>query len=533
LPQRAAEGAGAEARGTTVGETNMIRSMTNRRSTRASARHHGLVATEKLEPRQLMAAVFDSGGFESPRYTTGPLEGQDLLGPWQEDNATAGIARIQTDVVQSGQQAVRMVRPGAPDGDTRYGVVKPIVPNGVLNTIRVSWDMNVPQNAQANVPFGPFFGVEGYDGTVPTHPQLAGSLGVDATTGDVLYQDGTTGFLTETGFNVHLGEWNHFTLELNYTTKTYTVFVNGDDKATTGFVDDGVVGFTDAPLAALAATAESKPFATGAAYFDNYVIDIDAQNPNQPPAVNAVYVSGSSWSQDFKDYIQDKGYGSAQYGYAIPASDQLNELPWMNLNQVSIRFSENVKVDFEDLQIRGVNVPVYTLDPAGFHYDANTRTATWRLANGQSFDHDRILLDLDGDSPNGVADPQGNLLDGEWNNPGGPNISPGDQFPSGDGQAGGDFRFRMNVLAGDTERDGIVLANDYSEVKKRFFTSTKNETSDTGHYDIFHDIDGSGIILAFDYSEVKKRFFNTLPSGEPAGSTFGTSSIRVAAEVLA
>jgi hypothetical protein len=512
----------------------MIRSSrTTRRTTRIA--RPSIVAPERLEPRRLMAAVFDSGGFESPRYTTGPLETQDPLGPWQEDNATAGIARVQTDVVASGQQAVRLARPAAYDGDTRYGVVKPVVPNGVLSIIRVSWDMNVPQNNQAGVPFGPFFGVEAYDASLtPTHPQLAGSLGVDATTGDVLYQDGTTGFLTETGFNVRLGEWNHFTLELNYNTRQYTVFVNGDDKATTGFVDDAVVGFTDAPLAALAATADSLGTATGNAYFDNYVIDIETESARSAPVVNAVYVSGSSWSSDFLDYMEDKGYGDDQYGFAVPANDQLNELPWMNLNQVSIRFSEQVHVDANDLQIRGVNVPNYTLDQAAFHYDANPRTATWRRANGQTFNNDRILLDLDGDLPNGVTDLQGNLLDGDWNNPGGPNLSPGDSFPSGDGTAGGDFRFRMNVLAGDTERDGSVLANDFSEVKKRFFTSTREPANDRATYDIFHDIDGSGQILAFDYSEVKKRFFNTLPSGEPAGSTFGTASItRVAAAVLA
>ena len=490
------------------------------------------IVPEKLEDRRLLAAVYDSGSFESPRFTTGPLEGQDILGPWLEDTNVPGVATVQTDVVRSGVQAVRMVRPGNVNGDTRYGVVKPLTPAGVLSLVRISWDMNVPRNAQPDVPFGPFFGVEAYDAsTTPTLPKLVGSLGVDATTGDVLFQDGTTGFFTEAGFSVLPGQWNHFSLELNYDTHTYTVVVNGDEKATTGFVDDGIVAFTDAPFAALAATAESRPVASSAAFFDNYVIEIEAQNAQNPPRVTQVYVSGSSWNQDFKDYMEDKGFGDSTYGFAISASDQLNELPWINLNQVSITFSEQVQVDANDLQIRGINVPNYALDPAGFHYDPSTRTATWKLAGGATFDHDRILLDLNADSPDGVKDLQGNFLDGEWRNPGGPQLSEGDQYPSGDGTPGGDFRFRLNVLAGDTERDGIVLANDFSETKKRFFTSTENESNTISTYDIYHDVDGSGIILAFDYSEVKKRFFNTLPGGEPA-SLFGVERVTRAGDLL-
>jgi hypothetical protein len=509
--------------------------MIRRKTSAPESQPARVVVPERLEARRLLAAVYDSGGFESPRFTTGPLEGQDVLGPWLEDGTTAGVAQVRSEVVSTGEQAVRMVRPANFNGDTRYGVVKPVSPAGVLQLIRVSWDMNVPQNTQG-IDFGPFFGVEAYDASLnPLVPLLAGSLGVDATTGDVLYQDGTTGFLTESGFNVQFDAWNHFTLELNYQTKTYTIYVNGDDKATTGFVDDAVVNFTDAPLAALAATADTRATATGTAYFDNYVIDIEPLVPESqnPPRVNQVYVSSSEWTTSFKQYLEDKGYGDDLYGFAIPDRDQLNELPWVNLNQVSIRFSEQVQVDAADLQIRGVSVPNYTLDPASFSYNAATRTATWRLAAGQFFDHDRILLDLDGDAPNGVKDTDGNLLDGEWQNPGGPTFSEGDRFPSGNGQPGGDFRFRFNVLAGDVDRNGVVVAADFSDVKRRFFSSTTNERSGTNRYSVFHDVDGDGRIVAEDYSEVKRRFFNTLPQGEPSGALLAFSKSPVRDDLLA
>ena len=478
------------------------------------------IAPEVLEPRRLFAVLFDTEGFEAPRYAPGPLEDQDPLGPWQKTTTRTGVATVQTTQVESGAQAVRMTRPAASDGDTRYGVIEPIVPEGALDTIRVSWDMNVSQNMQG-IDLGPFFGVEAYDGFATTRPKLIGSLGVDATTGDVLYQDGTTGFLTETGFSVQLGTWNHFDLVLDYASDTYTVFVNGDDKATTGFVDDPIVGFTDAPLAALAATAATRATATGTAFFDNYRIDVEeGENDNEEgPKVTQVYASSSVWTQTFKDYLEDKGFGDERYGYSIPADDQVRELPWDNLDTISIRFSEDVLVDANDLQIRGINVPNYTLDPASFRYDADTRTATWRLAGGARFRADRIILDLDGDSPNGVRDAEGNLLDGEWQNPPTATSEGVDRFPSGNGTPGGDFRFRIDILPGDADRSfERVNANDLGTVRSRQNRfATETPPAGLAPYSPFVDVTGDGRINAVDVGTVRARQNTSLPATELQG----------------
>jgi hypothetical protein len=49
---------------------------------------------------------------------------------------------------------------------------------------------------------------------------------------------------------------------------------------------------------------------------------------------------------------------------------------------------------------------------------------------------------------------------------------------------------------------------------------------------VFHDVNGSGSILANDFSEVKKRFFQNLAgAAAPAGDMFSVT--RVAEEVLA
>jgi hypothetical protein len=83
---------------------------------------------------------------------------------------------------------------------------------------------------------------------------------------------------------------------------------------------------------------------------------------------------------------------------------------------------------------------------------------------------------------------------------------------------GSDFLFRINVLPGDVNRSGSVLADDFSGVKKRFFRSTADVGSGDTGYGAFHDVDGNGNILAFDFSEVKKRFFNQLPTPAPVQS---------------
>jgi hypothetical protein len=119
--------------------------------------------------------------------------------------------------------------------------------------------------------FGPFFGVEAYDdsGTIG----LLGSLGVDATTGDVLYQATGTGVLTETGSVVNFGQWNNFQIKLDYSTDQYTIYRNFGSLGTFGFVDPGLDQFSDADISALAAAGDAASMALpGTAYFDNFLV---------------------------------------------------------------------------------------------------------------------------------------------------------------------------------------------------------------------------------------------------------------------
>ena len=213
--------------------------------------------------------------------------------------------------------------------------------------------------------------------------------------------------------------------------------------------------------------------------------------------VAEVYVSGSQWAQPFRDALSQRGLGSAQFGVALtpPPADPL---PWVNLNQVSVAFDRNVTVDAGDLLVAGTRGGLAT---SAFAYNTTTHTATWTLSAPLSAD--RVLLTL----PGATADP---TLDGD-----------------GDGTPGGDVVLRFNVLPGDVTGDGIVLADDFSQVKQKFFSSTTNPGSGAAAYSVFHDVNGSGSILADDFSEVKKRFFTNLPAGAAAVPTISASVLKL------
>jgi hypothetical protein len=197
--------------------------------------------------------------------------------------------------------------------------------------------------------------------------------------------------------------------------------------------------------------------------------------------VSAVYVAGSQWAQPFKDALAQQGLGSASYGFALPPAPAA-PLPWINVNQVTIAFDRDVKVDPTDLVVTGTRG---TLPTGGFVYNPTTHTATWTFA--APLTADRVTLTL----PAATADP---TLDGD-----------------GNGTPGGDFVRRFNVLPGDVTASGSVLADDFSQVKQKFFSSTTAPGTGAAAYSVFHDVNGSGSILADDFSEVKKRFFDVLP----------------------
>ncbi len=214
-------------------------------------------------------AIVDSKGFEDPPYDLAVLEGQN---DWQlshygwPGDTGPGTATVQNTVKQAGTQAVQVDR--AAYSDDRWAVL----PGGSLPSgqyIVIEWDMNVTETPGDK--WGPFFGSEAYDSNGA--PKLLGSLGVDASTGDILYQQEVTGYLVDTGTDATFGTWGHYKIVLDYVADEYTVYYNGTSLATEGFVDGAIAGFTDADISAFAAAADAlSRAALGTAYFDNFVV---------------------------------------------------------------------------------------------------------------------------------------------------------------------------------------------------------------------------------------------------------------------
>ncbi|TAK96714.1 MAG: hypothetical protein EPO07_14265, partial [Verrucomicrobia bacterium] len=217
------------------------------------------------------ATVYDSAGFESPRFMlTQNMDGQDPIppvgqGPWQQDNGTS-TAVVEGNNPVEGAQSITVTRVGTVTGNTRWGIVKPVTPSGVSNIVEILFDMRV---TYAALGYGPLFGIEAYDDSLGGR-KLIGSLFLDAGSGDVVCQEAGTGLYKATGVHLSRNVHHHYKLAINFTTKTCSLFADGALLHIESFVDPSAVAFTDAPITTLAAASSSE---TGKAYFDNYKVN--------------------------------------------------------------------------------------------------------------------------------------------------------------------------------------------------------------------------------------------------------------------
>jgi fibronectin type 3 domain-containing protein len=212
------------------------------------------------------------------------------------------------------------------------------------------------------------------------------------------------------------------------------------------------------------------------------------------PYVVGVSVRGSTWSQGFLNRLQADGLGTGGFALAHANSNSTAQtLPWNNVNQISITFSEPVIVAADDLWLYGLLSTDYGAGHGGFDYNAATNTATWTTAI--ELPVDRFIGRL-----SDVTDLSGIALDGEADG----------AFPSGDGSAGGDFHVRFNVLPGDNNGDATVSLNDVYDSMKASFRDTTRVGYAT---DI--DIDGNGLINVVDAVLTRNHIGNVLPNGEP------------------
>jgi subtilisin-like proprotein convertase family protein len=192
--------------------------------------------------------------------------------------------------------------------------------------------------------------------------------------------------------------------------------------------------------------------------------------------------------------------------YSLPVgSEQLDPIPLVGIDQIAVVFERAWEVGPEALILSGVATPNYDLVDEMFSTapgNAGTFVATWTLPS--PLNADRLLATVRANATGEIR------LDGEWSNrtSGGQG---GDTFPSGDGQPGGDFAFRFDVLPGDTTADGFVDAADIATLVSQGFVDYSHEG-----YEVRYDLDGNGRVSFRDAVLARNYFGVFLPSGEPA-----------------
>jgi len=239
-----------------------------------------------------------------------------------------------------------------------------------------------------------------------------------------------------------------------------------------------------------------------------------------PPVVEEVLVSSSQWTAQYFTNLLTAGLGDGGYSIPVGSGQQLLPLPSVNIDRVSIRFNEDVNVSQDDLQLTGLEVPLYDFLPAdsgGFDYDPATFTATWTLDPADldpltgGILPDRLQLLLSDD----VTDVADKALDGDWDNPTSTTDPASDTFPSGNTLAGGDFAFDFNVLPGDVNQNGSVDGDDVLAVRNAQFAVEPSPLL---------DVNGDGSVLGNDVILVRNRQVTDLPD-PPAPSDSITPDI--------
>jgi hypothetical protein len=233
-------------------------------------------------------------------------------------------------------------------------------------------------------------------------------------------------------------------------------------------------------------------------------IDMGAYVPPTIPSVLGVTLKNSTWSAAMLDRLAaDNGVAGVPL-LLNAASETAVTLSWAGIDEITIRFSEDVLVPPDALKLSGVNVPDYAI--ASFVFDTTTDTGTWKLAT--PIDADKLLLTLDDSVTDLIELP----LDGEATG----------SAASGDGSAGGDLQVRFNVLPGDVSGSGSVGLEDIAAIVAGAF-----RISTDLDYQASRDLNGDGRINVVDAVLANNRGGSALPGEEPgsSGSPAAASSV--------
>jgi hypothetical protein len=298
----------------------------------------------------------------------------------------------------------------------------------------------------------------------------------------------------------------------NPVTLTYVWTVNGvvqrtftSATALSDSFDLSVLGNGDSGDVVTVAVTPSDGTLNGATVTDTATVAHDLI----APTVTNVVLGSDRWSSSFLTYLTTLS-GENVGGYSIPVGSgaQLLPLPWVNIDEIMVTFSENVAVSQAELTLVGVNTAQYNVAGGTFSYDPVHFIATWTLT--QPIADDKLLLSLNADGANPITDLAGNRLDGEWTNPTSTSDTGTSTYPSGNGVAGGNFNFRFNVLPGDANQSGGV-----GNLDTNLVANAGGQVIGDSGYSIFYDVNGSGGIGNLDTNLVRNNGGSLLPVADP------------------
>lgn len=268
---------------------------------------------------------------------------------------------------------------------------------------------------------------------------------------------------------------------------------------------------------------------TNAGVFPATLIGLDGpplRIVSQAPQITEVTVSGSASTHDPYSFSGVTGSGA-----------QLQTVPVGGADTIQLSFSEEVLVtstDFTLTHMEGLTLP--SVDT--FTYDLDTRTATWQFDD--ELPRGQYLIQL----ADSVYDLDHDALDGEFFNPWSVNDSADttSELPSGDGTAGGEFRFRFTLLPGDFSGNNVGDSADGT-------IWTNNQSISSGALQTDGDADGDGDVDSTDNGIRVAQFglnYTNWPSSEPgmilvstatdesdANYTYGDVSLREALLIAA
>ncbi|WP_428388674.1 LEPR-XLL domain-containing protein [Mucisphaera sp.] len=217
------------------------------------------------------------------------------------------------------------------------------------------------------------------------------------------------------------------------------------------------------------------------------VTEIPSENP---PVITEIVVGSTSWSSAF---LNDIDPGRA-LGYSMPTGiDQLDALPWDNMDQFSLVFSEDVFLTGDAFLSSQDGFFTSGIVPTSFTYDSVTFTATWTLPVNIADNIGEFAIS----QFESILDTQGVELDGEW--------TLAVSEVSGDGSPGGFFNYFFRTVRADTNGDGAVDLIDLSNLASSFNASNTQT-----------DFNGDNVVDLIDLSILASNFGTDLSEPEMA-----------------